>query len=203
MNSAKETLIVTKVLRVVTGGDLEVYSPSDDTFLMLDALSKIEIEGKEVLDVGTGSGILALYCALREGHVTATDIDEKALDKALRAAKELQVNIRLVVSDIFSHVDSSFDLILFNPPYLASTRTKDRTVDGGRHGQVVAEKFLDGLSDHLKKDGLALLLLSTASDLESLAKRYCRFEFSTVARRPLFFEELRVLQLRFRDDAAR
>jgi release factor glutamine methyltransferase len=169
---------------------------------MLDVLSKMALQEKEVLDVGTGSGILALYCAMRGAHVTATDIDEKALHHTAQAAQDLQVSLHVALSDIFSNVTGHFDLIIFNPPYLPSATTKDRTVDGGKRGEMVAAKFLDGLADHLRKDGSALLLLGT-SDLESLAKLHSMFEFSTVASRRLFFEELRVLQLRFRGDAAR
>jgi release factor glutamine methyltransferase len=169
---------------------------------MLDVLSKMALQEKEVLDVGTGSGILALYCAMRGAHVTATDIDEKALHHTAQAAQDLQVSLHVALSDIFSNVTGHFDLIIFNPPYLPSATTKDRTVDGGKRGEMVAAKFLDGLTDHLRKDGSALLLLGTSSDLESLAKLHSTFEFSTVASRRLFFEELRVLQLRFRGDAA-
>lgn len=198
-----DSAIVTRLLRAVAGAPPEVYSPSDDTFLMLDVLSKMAVEEKEVLDVGTGSGILALYCAMRGAHVTATDIDEKALHHASQAAQDLQVSLHVALSDIFSNVIGHFDLIIFNPPYLPSATTKDRTVDGGKRGEVVAEKFLDGLADHLRKDGSALLLLTDASGVESLARVHSSFEFSTVASRRLFFEELRVLQLRFRGDAAR
>jgi len=198
-----DSAIVTRLLRAVAGAPSEVYSPSDDTFLMLDVLSKMAVEEKEVLDVGTGSGILALYCAMRGAHVTATDIDEKALHHASQAAQDLQVSLHVALSDIFSNVIGHFDLIIFNPPYLPSATTKDRTVDGGKRGEVVAEKFLDGLADHLRKDGSALLLLTDASGVESLARVHSSFEFSTVASRRLFFEELRVLHLRFRGDAAR
>lgn len=191
-------LIVAKLLRAIAGAPQEVYSPSDDSFLMLDVLSKLSVEGKAVLDVGTGSGILALFCALRGARVTASDIDEKALRHTSQAAEKLGVTLQLISSNLFSSIPGRFDLILFNPPYLPSTTTRDQTVDGGVEGKVKAEKFLETLAGHMKKDGSALLLLSSATDLGSLLKAHSEFEFSTVASRSLFFEELRVLELRFR-----
>ena len=195
--------IVTKILRAIAGIPKEIYSPSDDSFLMLDALSKIPVKGKEVLDVGTGSGILALFCALQGAHVTATDIDEKTLHHVQRAAQSLGVALLIALSDLFENIPEQFDLIMFNPPYLPSTTTEDMTIDGGKKGRALAERFLEGLGAHLKKNGSALLLLSSGSDPDSLAETYSDFEFSTVASRALFFEELRVLLLGFRDDAAR
>lgn len=195
--------IVTKILRTIAGTPKEIYSPSDDSFLMLDALSKIPVKGEEVLDIGTGSGILALFCALRGGHVMATDIDEKILHHAQRAAQSLGVTLRVALSDLFENIPEQFDLIMFNPPYLPSTSTEDVTIDGGKQGKALAERFLEGLGAHLKKDGTALLLLSSASDPDSLAETYSNFAFSTATSRALFFEELRVLLLRFREDAAR
>ena len=195
--------IVTKILRAIAGIPREIYSPSDDSFLMLDVLSKTPVKGKEVLDVGTGSGILALFCALRGAHVTATDIDEKTLHHLQRAAHSLGVTLRVSLSDLFENIFERLDLIMFNAPYLPSATTEDMTIDGGKQGRALAERFLDGLGPHLRKDGSALLLLSSASDPDSLTETYPNFEFSTVASRALFFEELRVLLLRFREDSAR
>jgi release factor glutamine methyltransferase len=181
-----------------------IYVPSDDTFLMLESIARIPVEGKNVLDMGTGSGILGLFCAARGARVTATDIDDLALRHAKNAAQTLGLSIEAVVSDIFVNVQGRFDLISFNPPYLPSSTVQDRTVDGGRHGTVLSKRFLVGLGKHLEKDGTALLLVSSLNDasfhlhLENLS-----FDYEVVAKRPLFFEELRVLRIRLRDDFAR
>jgi methylase of polypeptide subunit release factors len=93
--------------------------------------------------------------------------------------------------------------VLFNPPYLPSVTVKDRAIDGGLMGADVIRRFLLELPNHLKKDGTALMLVSSMNDIPSLVQEYSEFEFSIVAKRPLFFEELQVLRVRFRDSLAR
>lgn len=193
---------VRKILRAIGGTPSSVYSPSDDSYLMLTAIAKLPVGGKEVLDVGTGSGVLGLFCALRGAQVTATDIDESALHQAQKAAGVLGLSLPLILSDLFSKVQGKFDLILFNPPYLPSSTVEDRTVDGGRRGMELSNRFLDGLASYLKRDGTGLLLVSTVNQPASLTQAHPEFQFSVVARRSLFFEELQVLSVRFRDRLA-
>jgi release factor glutamine methyltransferase len=188
-----------KILKVTFNVPPPVYRPSDDSLLMIEALTRLPLREKKVLDLGTGSGILGLYCAIQGAQVTASDIDELAVKETGRNAETLGVRLKLLVSDLFSNVPGRFDLILFNPPYLPSQHFEDKSIDGGPQGTLVAERFLDELGDHLEKDAHALLLLSSLNDPCSLRLRHSRFEFSTVAKRPLFFEELEVLRIRLRD----
>lgn len=46
---------------------------------MIDAIDTLSVERKKVLDLGTGSGILGLYCALRQADVTGADVDDLAI----------------------------------------------------------------------------------------------------------------------------
>lgn len=167
---------------------------------MVDALASLSIEGKDVLDLGTGSGLLGLYCALRSARVTASDIDEAAINHTTNAARALGVDLKLVVSDLFSNVPGQFDLILFNPPYLPSKDIHDKTVDGGHRGTVVINRFLRELPRHLRSDGEALLLVSSFNSPEELLQTYNMFDFSTIAERALFFEELKILRVCLRND---
>jgi len=198
-----ESDILRRILHAILPVPEGVYSPSEDSFLMLDALSAIPVEGNKVLDVGTGSGILGLFCALRGASVTITDMDQVSLLHAQKAAKILGVDLEATVSDLFSKVNGQFDLILFNPPYLTSTTLEDRTVDGGKKGAEIAMRFLDNLQKHLKPEGSALLLGSSQNDPSSLTDQHPEFDFSTVARRALFFEELQVLGVRLHGNLAR
>jgi release factor glutamine methyltransferase len=192
--------ILRKILTAMGSVPPQVYAPSDDTFLMVDAIATLSVEGKNVLDLGTGSGILGLYCALRRAQVTAADIDEFAIRHTADAARLLGVELKLVVSDLFSKVPSQFDLVLFNPPYLASEGAHDGTVDGGSGGRELIIRFLEELPDHLQKDGAAFLLVSSLNNPNTLRKSHDNFEFSTVVKRALFFEELEVLRVRLRND---
>ena len=194
--------ILRKILQAIVPTAGGIYSPSEDSFLMLNAISNIPVEKKEVLDVGTGSGILGLFCALRGANVTATDVDETALVHVQKAARTLGVSLNTVLSDLFSNVSGRFDLVMFNPPYIPSAALEDRTVDGGKRGVGLMRRFLATLPTHLKAGGSALLLLSSLNDPSSLIAEHPDFDFSVAARHALFFEELQVLHLRFRDDIA-
>ncbi len=200
MKTQNSNEILRKILTTTTGIPSNVYVPSDDTFLMVDALASLSIEGKDVLDLGTGSGLLGLYCALRSARVTASDIDEAAINHTTNAARALGVDLKLVVSDLFSNVPGQFDLILFNPPYLPSKDIHDKTVDGGHRGTVVINRFLRELPRHLRSDGEALLLVSSFNSPEELLQTYNMFDFSTIAERALFFEELKILRVCLRND---
>jgi len=167
---------------------------------MLDAIASVPVEGKEVLDMGTGSGILGLFCAMRGARVTLTDVDETAIQHSLKAANVLGLTLETRLSDLFTNVNGRFDLVLFNPPYLPSRAVEDRTIDGGSMGRAMTERFLQELPNHLKKDGAAFLLVSSLNDPASIPREYPRLQFTPRAKRSLFFEELQVLCVRFRDD---
>ena len=167
---------------------------------MIEAFARLPLGGSRVLDMGTGSGILGLYCAMHGAEVTASDIDEATVGQVSRAAEALGVKIDLRLSDLFSNIPDRFDLILFNPPYLPSVGANDRSVDGGPGGTVLIDRFLDQLPKHLGRRAEALLLLSSVNDPISVQLRHRKLEFSTVVRKSLFFEELQVLRVRLRDD---
>jgi len=184
------------------GSSRQAYAPSDDTFLMVDALSKILLRDKEILDLGTGSGILGLLCARRGAHVTFADIDNSVLRNVTRASRKLNLTIDSIRSDVFSKIRKRFDVILFNPPYLPSKKINDPAVDGGKRGREFIDRFLGDLPLHLKHSGVALLLVSSFNDPSGLVDRYHELSFSAVVSRRLFFEELQVLLCKVRDLSA-
>jgi release factor glutamine methyltransferase len=84
-----------------------------------------------VLDVGTGSGILAITLKLERPHweMTAVDISPEAIATASASARFLGAKVRLVVSDLFAGVlGESFDMIVANPPYIGTSETLPREV---------------------------------------------------------------------------
>jgi release factor glutamine methyltransferase len=174
------------------------YEPREDSFLMLEALAGLSLRELRVLDMGTGSGILAAYCARRGADVTASDIDNEAI-KALRLTSDrMGISIKLITCDLFSKIQERFDIVVFNPPYLPSSMIDDRTTDGGKRGIEVINRFLNELPQHLSENGRGMLVLSSLNDPECLMMRYPSLSFKTLRERSLFFETLCVLETRVR-----
>ena len=179
------------------------YEPREDTFLMLEPLADLPLQGLRVLDVGTGSGILAAYCANKRADVTASDIDAGAIEELKSLAGRLGITLKLISCDLFSKIDGHFDIIVFNPPYLPSSKFDDRTVDGGKHGTVVINRFLDQLGPHLAEDGFGLILTSSLNGPEQLEMSHPDLSFETLRQQSLFFETLYVLKVRKKRTTAR
>ena len=115
----------------------QVYSPEADTFLLARAARAEVKAGDRILEVGTGSGYIAAEL-VQICDVVATDINPHA---AL-CARERGVDV--LRGDLFSGIRGTFDLILFNPPYLPTkpyervggTGLFDLATDGGCDGIV-------------------------------------------------------------------
>jgi len=174
----------------------QTYAPSDDSFLIIDVLSNLPLHDKKVLDIGTGSGILGLFCAQNGAQVTVTDVDDVILENVAAAASELGLEIKTVKSNMFLTIDGQYDIVLFNPPYLPSKTFDDSTTDGGVHGRMFIDQFFEGLATHLKHDGLALLLVSSLNDPRLIIQKHPEYSITVAARRTLFFEELQALLCR-------
>jgi release factor glutamine methyltransferase len=172
------------------------YAPREDSFMMLEALADLQLQGLRVLDIGTGSGILAAYCARRGAEVTASDIDIDAIEAVRRLAERLAVQIELVVSDLFSRITGQFDVIIFNPPYLPSRTISDRTVDGGKQGVEVIDRFLSEATYRLRENGFAVVLVSSINDPENLRRRHPQLRLRILREQSLFFERLTVLEVK-------
>jgi HemK-related putative methylase len=129
-----------------------------------------------VLDMGTGSGVCAVFAAKHARRVVAVDINAAAVRCARVNALLNRVDDRIDArhGDLFDVIAGErFDLVLFNPPFLAGGARNDR--DRAWRANGLGERFAEGLGRHLKPGGSALLLLSTFGDarifLEPLHRR--------------------------------
>jgi release factor glutamine methyltransferase len=115
------------------------------------------------LDMGTGSGIGAVFAARRGYRVTAVDVNPHAVRCArLNAALNgLEERIEVRQGDLFAAVAGErFDLVLFNPPFFRGEPSGP--LDAAWRSQDVIERFAAGLPAALAPGGQALLLLSSA-----------------------------------------
>jgi len=98
----------------------EVFPPhfTFSTKILLNFLKTIEIKGKTFLELGCGNGIISLYASKKGANVTASDINETALDYLKNSAKTNQLEIEILYSDLFENlINRTFDYIIINPPY--------------------------------------------------------------------------------------
>jgi release factor glutamine methyltransferase len=152
----------------------------------------------EVLDMGTGSGVGAVFAAKYARRVVAVDINLAAVRcagiNALINGAEGQIEVRH--GDLFVPVQGKkFNLILFNPPFLRGAPTDDR--DRAWRSSDVAERFARGLRDHLKIGGSALVLLSTFGDGGHFLREFREqgLDVSVLAERRFINERLTVFRV--------
>ena len=93
----------------------------------------VETDGRpSILDIGTGSGCIAISLAklLKDSIVTAVDVSEKALEVAKKNAAANNVNVRFVLDDILNPknqelIDNQYDIIVSNPPYVCESEKSE------------------------------------------------------------------------------
>ncbi|MWB99821.1 DUF7059 domain-containing protein [Agromyces seonyuensis] len=119
---------------------------------------------ERVLDLGTGSGILALHASREAAHVVATDISERALDiAAFNFALNGIGSVELRHGSLYDPVaDEQFDRIVSNPPFVITPRAEGVPAyeyrDGGLEGDALVESVLRGIAGRLRVGGIAQLL---------------------------------------------
>lgn len=174
----------------------EVYEPKEDSFLIANVLEKQELNGKKVLDLGTGCGMLAIIAAKQGAKVIAADVNEKALENTSENALKLKLEkaIEARQSNLFEKIPEKFNAVVFNPPYVISERIEDIAIDGGMEGRKVIERFLQEAGKHLLEKGYCLMVCSSQNKFEKIEEllREKSFEFEIAESKELFFEELRV-----------
>jgi release factor glutamine methyltransferase len=183
---------------VVTPSVFNPKVPRTGEFLASQIDSRLVPRDCEVLDMGTGSGICAVFAARHARRVVAVDINAAAVRCAGINAllNDVEHKIDLRHGDLFAPVlEERFDLILFNPPFVQGPPRDDR--DRAWRSNDVAERFAAGLAAHLKPAGSALVLLSTFGDgyvfLEEFRKH--NFEVSVLAERRFVNERLTIFRL--------
>jgi release factor glutamine methyltransferase len=133
-------------------------------------LATIDLQGKNVADVGTGSGILALAAARAGANVVALDINPMAVNAAADNARSNGLGDRVTAlrSDLMSAVgpSSQFDVIISNPPFFSGEPRDmaDRAWVAGPGYRDIASLF-EQARQRLKPSGTMYVLLSSDSDL--------------------------------------
>ena len=181
--------------------DDNVYIPAEDSYLLADNL---EIKkGQSVLEIGTGSGIVAMYASRLTDNITVTDINFDACELARKnfEANDIE-NIEILFGNLFEPVKNrKFDVILFNTPYLPTEEDEvidsnlNYAFDGGLNGRKVIDIFLNEVGNHLNDGGIVQMIQSSLSGndetLEMLDER--GFIAEIAASEHFFFEDITLI----------
>lgn len=178
-----------------------VYEPSEDSFLLLDALEKdqlwlrCKLDNKltVVCEIGCGSGIVTTFMMQncipnKHSLYIPTDINPWAVRCTMSASVEndcSKMYLSPVQADLVSaYIPKCVDMLVFNPPYVpAETVPKipsasdpqdmwlDVALEGGAMGMDVTNKILGNLSQILSSDGVAYIVFCARNKPEEVARR--------------------------------
>ncbi len=173
----------------------QVYQPEADTYLLLEAVQGELKPHDRVLEMGTGTGYIGSQLT---GYrcLLCADINPHA---CLAAKSKGLVVVR---TDLFAGISGTFDLVVFNPPYLP-TQDDERiadwleyALDGGPEGRSTIARFIGGVRSVLAPGGRVLLLVSSLTGVNEVAGMFQEqgFEAAIIAKRKIFDEWLFVLK---------
>ncbi|XP_044265159.1 methyltransferase N6AMT1 [Tribolium madens] len=190
-------------------GHPEVYEPSEDSFLLLDALEQelgfLEaMEPVFALEIGSGSGIAitALATSLK-CECFATDINPDACVATSETAKLNRTKVNCVNMNLFFNFrENLFDIILFNPPYVVTDSAEisgyglSRAWAGGRTGREITDRVLCNLQHFLTPKGVCYMVILKENNIDEIMSLVCKniFRSEVIKDRKIRGEHLFILK---------
>ncbi|MBR3409563.1 MAG: methyltransferase [Candidatus Methanomethylophilaceae archaeon] len=176
--------------------DPDVYPPSDDSILLIESLDVKQ--GEKVLEVGCGSGIVSIHCALNGCAVTSGDINPKAVELTRRNFEANRLSSDVVETNVYSAIEGRFDTIVFNLPYLPVDEEGllAKAWSGGPDGLGPLPKLLEGAPEHLNKGGRVVVVVSSLMDGAALHELLDQYDYRVIGESRMFFEKLSVVEIR-------
>jgi release factor glutamine methyltransferase len=147
----------------------DVFPPqlTFSTKILLDFVNGLHLENKTFLELGCGSGIISLLASKKGAKVTASDINQTALDFLKNNASKNSLSVKTVFSDLFQNLENqTFDFIIINPPYYPRNpkNVKEQAWFCGEDFGYF-ERLFSQLPNHLPANANCYMILSQDCDL--------------------------------------
>lgn len=183
----------------------DIYHPAEDSYFLTRILKqeipKLLQENPDLmfLEIGTGSGIhleTAFNSGIKKENIFSCDINANAVSHCT------SLGFHCIYSDLFEKILGKFDIIVFNPPYLAEDKhDKNPDTSAGKKGDETILKFLIQAKNHLNENGRIFLLLSSLTPLDNIERqiKHLNYNKKFLGNEKLFYEELYVWELSAKD----
>lgn len=140
------------------------------TRLLLRYIDSLSLKHQSLLELGAGSGLIALHTARQGATVTATDINGVAIQSLQLNSHSNRIPLTIIESDLFTNIpQQAFDIIAINPPYY---KKQPRTPAEyawycGEQGEYFQQLFC-GLHRYMHLQSIVLMVLSDGCDIEMI-----------------------------------
>ena len=142
------------------------------THLLLQYINSFTLQGKKILELGAGSGLISIFTAKKGAQVTATDINPLAAEFLKINSEKNGVELEIIHSDLFHNIPSQqFDIIAINPPYF---KKKPATINDfawycGVNGEYF-QKLFNGLREYINNNSEVVMVLSEECDFNMIER---------------------------------
>jgi release factor glutamine methyltransferase len=159
----------------------QVFHPGffSSTRLLLEEVTRLPLEGQRLLELGAGSGLIAIAAAKRKAVVTATDINPVAVEYLHRNSQENNVQLEIIRSDLFTAIPpQQFDIIAVNPPYYRKKAQTwyDHAWYCGENGEYFSNLFRQ-LREYIHPATIVLMVLCDGCDREMIGAAAVKNDF--------------------------
>lgn len=150
----------------------EVFHPGFffSTQMLLQYIIKLPLHKKELLELGCGSGLIAMVAAQKGAAVTASDINPVAVEFLTKNCRENNLQLNIIQSDLFVDIPvKQFDIIAVNPPYYKKdpVTLRDHAWFCGEHGEYF-NKLFTSLHGYMHTATETLMVLFDGCDMEMI-----------------------------------
>ena len=183
-----------------------VFNPRDfiSSEIFATYVKSLDLTGKYILDMGSGSGIVSIFAASQGANCVACDVNPVAVRCITENAQQnkLSSQIKVYESDLFDSLNNfdpagtMFDIIFFNPPYYKGNPKNnfERAFKGGTNLEVI-DRFLSEAKGFLSSSGRICMIVSTDMDIDDLYFRIksAGYNYNVLQTSKKFFETFYII----------